>query len=700
MARDDDLGERLRATFVQELDEQVRELNSSLLALEQGQQDGDLIRGLFRSAHTIKGAARVAGVPLVEEACHALESVFADVRDQRRKLDGADYALLFAAIDGLADAGARLRAGTPLDGSALEQLLPRLNTATIGGQARGREPLQPTTRRGDAEGAAAGERASAEAAAPGVPGAPAPEAAAPRPVGDAGAELVRVRADRLDVLLSAVGELIIATGRVVDRLGGRDEDARRLDQITDAVADVVRELRLRPFSDACEALPRAVRDVAAGAGRDVSLQLGGQDVEADRIVVDALREPLLHLVRNAVDHGIEPPQERERLGKPPTGTVEVSAELDGGRLVVSVSDDGSGLDEDAIRAALRDRGRPVPERRAELASALIHGGVSTRRQASAISGRGVGLDLVRAAVERIGGTMDVRWRKGAGTRFLLECPPSPANIRALLVRVGSHVLALPTTHVERLRRLRAADLRSAEGRSVLPSAGGPLEVRSLAALLGPPFEGRPVLDAASAVIVAAGARRAALVVDEVLDETDVVVRPLDVEPGAVRFAAGAAILPDGRIALLLSVGSLLATAVQAGTAIAPVEDGPAAPRQRILVADDSITTRTLEQAVLEAAGYDVVTAVDGEDAWRRLEGEGADAVIADVEMPRMDGFTLCRRIRSSARFAELPIVLVTGLASDADRARGLEAGADAYIVKSNFDHGTLLDVVRQLTAGP
>jgi two-component system, chemotaxis family, sensor kinase CheA len=719
MSGADDLGARLRATFLQELGEQVRELNSGLLALEQGRSAPGLLRGLFRSAHTIKGAARVAGVPLVEQACHALEAVFADVRDDRRELTGADFSLLFAVIDALSEARTMLRSGAALDDSTLASLLPRLSrlseagTVAAGAYDGGRQAASdaaPEASDADhgAPDAGHGVRAPAAGESDAAPepsdavaaSSAADEAAEADEVGDAGGELVRVRADRLDTLLSASGELIIATGRFVERHGRQDEDARRLAHVTKTVTNVVRDLRLRPFADACEALPRAVRDVAASEGKRVSLELGGQDVEADRIVVDALREPLLHLVRNAIDHGIEAPAERARQGKPEEGTVRVHAELEGGRLTVTVSDDGAGIDEDAVRAALRSRGRQVGIGRDTLAAALLRGGFSTRREASAISGRGVGLDLVRSAVERIGGSLHLEWRAGEGSHFTLECPPTPANIRALLVRVGAHVFAIPTVHVRRLRRVRPADLRTADSRTVLPTPQGPIPVHSVAALLGPPFEALPKDEVATVVIVAVGTRRMAMIVDSAIAEDEIVVRPLDVDRGAVPFAAGAAILPSGRVALVLAMGALLAAAAQPGTAIAPAFNvGVAQRRQRVLVADDSITTRTLVQSVLEAAGYDVTTAVDGEDAWRKLEQEGVELLVADVEMPRMDGFALCRRIRGSARFAELPIVLVTGLASDADRARGLEAGADAYIVKSNFDQATLLEVVRQLAGG-
>jgi two-component system chemotaxis sensor kinase CheA len=233
---------------------------------------------------------------------------------------------------------------------------------------------------------------------------------------------------------------------------------------------------------------------------------------------------------------------------------------------------------------------------------------------------------------------------------------------------------------------------------MLPTRNGPIRVFSLARLLGPPLEARQLEQTAIVVIVSVGTRRGGLIVDEVLDEDELVMRPLGAEDGAVPHAAGATILPSGKVALVLAVPSLLSAGLRPGKAIiAPtVTADRDTPRLRILVADDSITTRTLEQGVLESAGYQVFTAVNGEDAWQTLQQEGADALVADVEMPRMDGFALCRRVRSSERFRELPIVLVTGLDSAADRARGLEAGADVYIAKASFDQTTLLEAVSQL----
>lgn len=708
MTSNDELTGRLRSTFLQELEEQVHELNSALLELEQRPGDEETVQTLFRAAHTIKGAARVTGVDLVEQACHALESVFAGVRGGQRTLDGSDFSLLFAVVDALADAGNRLRANEQLQGTSLDRLVPRINDmvddddesapaahAAHAARTAGAAPRAPA-----ASAATAGrgpDEAMEETAASGPP---AGAAAAPRQeqaAREAADELVRVRADRLDALLGAVGELIITTGRIVERDGRQDEDARRLDGVTDQLSAVVRQLRLRPFADVCEALPRAVRDIAAAEDKQVELVLEGQEVEADRLVVDALRDPLLHLVRNAVDHGIESPDVRTRAGKPAVGRVKVAAALEGGRLHVTVSDDGAGLDEGAIRATLRERGMPDPGTPEEMADALLAGRFSTRRKATTISGRGVGVDIARSAVERIGGTLSVEWREGAGTTFSFECPPTPASIRALLVRLGSHSFAIPTAHVERLRRVQRDELRQVDGRSVVQTSTGTVAVHSLAGLLGPPLEARAIEDSATLVIVSASGRRAGLIIDQVIDEDEIMVRPIATNAAALPYAAGAAVLPSGRVALVLNIAGLLGGhAARAASAAPKFRAENEQTRARVLVADDSITTRTLVQSVLETAGYDVITAVDGEDAWQRLTKEAVDIVVADVEMPRMDGFGLCRRVRASSAISSLPIVLVTGLSSDEDRARGMEAGADAYIVKSSFDQADLLGTVDQL----
>jgi two-component system chemotaxis sensor kinase CheA len=441
-----------------------------------------------------------------------------------------------------------------------------------------------------------------------------------------------------------------------------------------------------------------VRDVAAASGKEARAVLVGADVEADRAVVDAVREALLHLARNAVDHGIEAPEERVRAGKPRAGTVTAAAALRGEHVAVTLADDGRGLDLAALRETLIRRGRPVPADERELARALFESGVSTRGEATEISGRGVGLDAARAALAKVRGTVTVDWTPGAGTSFTLECPLTLATLRALLVRVDGHPLAIATTSVDGLSRVLAAELMRAEDREVVATAAGPVPVVPLARVLGPPLAEAPAAGTLTLVHLRAGGRRLAVVVDEATAEAELVVRSLPRGRSALPHLGGAAILGTGEVALVLDAAAIVATglAARGGAAMHRAEVEAEAGRKRILVVDDSLTTRTLEQGTLEAAGYDVDTAVDGQDGWRILQERGADLVVTDVEMPRMDGIELCRAIRESRRFADLPVILVTSLDAPEHRQRGLEAGADAYIGKASFDQDGLLETVRRL----
>lgn len=720
----DALAVRLFETFLGELEEQVRAMNADLLALEVTPGDAEHLRSLFRVAHTLKGAARAAGVPLVERSCHALETLLAAARDGTTQLDPARLPLLFSAADALEDARRRLLAGGDLAGCALEEI--------------------------------ANVLASADRAVPPVPAGPRP-APAVVPLPPRGDGRVRVDAETLDRLLASAGELLVVGGRSLGRkadaeglaesagrraarwrqaarrarlalerapeaapasralqdaaeesrqlardlelfAGALAGDARALTGVSHEVLARVRGLRMHPFSEACEALPRTVRDLAAGAGKEVELEVTGGEVCADRAVLDVLREALLPLIRNAVDHGIESPVERQSAGKPRRGRVSVGAAIAGDRLAVTVRDDGAGLNLPALRLQLERRGAPVPIDERELVRSVFEPGVTTRPEATMISGRGVGLDIVRNAMTGIHGGVDVTWQPGGGTCFVLRCPPSIATIRALLVGVGSQVLALPTGDIERVVRIGPGDVGRAEGRDVLVVAGRPVPLLPLAHLL-PGLAARPLTGPTPAVVLQVGERRLAALVDDLVGEQEVVLQPLGPGTRPLPLVSGAVLLPSGKVGLVLDAGAVLtaglASAGRAGTTLASAE-APARARSTVLVVDDSITTRTLEQSILEAAGYDVVATADGADAWKALQERGADAVVADVEMPRMDGFALCEAIRGSKRFRRLPVVLVTALETPGHRERGLAVGADAYIGKSSFDQRHLVDTLAQL----
>ena len=687
----DSLSARLRASFLAELEEQVSVMNADLLALEREPANAERLKSLFRVAHTLKGAARAGGVPEVERACHAVESLFASARAGTLRLNASAFAVLFSAADALADARARLARGENLAGAPIESV-PR-----DAGELRFGSP------------ASASPAAASTKPPPKEPAATPADHAAKNPARSAH---VRIDAGALDSVVAAATELRQARARVrpaasglrdaiasssnavgVERaLNELDERLRTLAQVVNEVTGGIARLRMRPFSEICEGLPRMVRDLAAEERKEVRVVIEGAAEEADRSVLDALHEPIVHLVRNAVSHGIEAPAARAAAGKPQPATITVGAALRGDRLVVTVADDGGGIDVEAARRALARAGREPPASDAALARALFEAGVSTRAEAGMISGRGVGLDVVRAAIERIGGSVNMEWSAGRGTTFTLACPPTLASIRVVLADVGGHVVAIPTVATERMLRVSSSTVTRAQGREVLMTSGGAVPLAPLARVLGSPFTERPAGDTLPLIQLHSAERRAAFVVDALMDECEVTVRPLDTGQ-RLPLVLGAALTESGTLAPVLNPAELLSGALRMPSA--PVRAAPSAPRRRVLVVDDSITTRTLEQHVLDAAGYEAFTAVDGADAWRLLHERPVDLVVSDVEMPRMDGFALCRAIRGSSRFGKVPVVLVTALESAEQRAKGLEAGADAYIGKSSFDQQTLLDVIRQ-----
>ena len=729
------LSARLLEAFLADLEEQLGTLNRALLALELDARNADALKSVFRVMHTLKGAAHATDQPLVERACHRLETMLAAARDGTAPLGPQQFALMFSAADALTDAAKRLGEGSPLDDTCLiGRLVASLESTSV---APGVQP------------APSASAASIHIAAPAPPVDDGPSAAVSAS-GLAGESAVRVSADKLDALLSQVGQLLATRARIAEHAVAtsaldagvsqahagvrqllsehvatmsadaerilRDvelrlraasaqatnavthalEDGRALAECGDALAGSVRRARMLPFGSACESLPRLVRDVSTATGKQARLRIEGSAVEADRPVLEALKDSLLHLVRNAIDHGVEDRAARAERGKPEIATIMIKTALHGERLTVTVSDDGAGLDIAAIRGKLRARGLPVPDADADVARMLFEAGFSTREVATTISGRGVGLDAVEAAMSRVRGTVAVTWVAGKGTTFTLQCPLTLAAIRAVLVRSGTQVLAIPTSNVEQLVRIRRTDVRKAEGREVILTGAEPVPLVSLAVILGPPFVPGAMSDIFPALIVSAGDRRVALLVDAVETEQELVVRPIARGRSAMPQVSGGALQGNGELVLVLNPVSIVHQALggRFGALAAPA----LAKRWRILVADDSMTTRALEQSVLEAAGFEVTTAVDGADAWRQLQESGTDLLVSDIEMPNMDGLTLTRTVRTSERFANLPVVLVTSLDTPEARERGLVAGADAYVGKASAGQAGLLATVRELLA--
>jgi two-component system chemotaxis sensor kinase CheA len=450
-----------------------------------------------------------------------------------------------------------------------------------------------------------------------------------------------------------------------------------------------------------------VRDLARSKGVEVVLEVQGGETEMDKHVLEQIKDPLIHLLRNCIDHGIEMLAERKRRGKPLRGAITLSAERRANFIVVEVSDDGAGIDLPAVREAAVRRGLITPEAAAEapestLFDLIFTPGLSTSTIITEVSGRGIGLDVVRKNVENLQGRVDVRSVRGQGTVFTLTLPFTLASTRCLLIRSGGQIYAAPLSAVEKLAPVGQDDIASVEGKEAIRYLDRPLALVRLADVLRLPGPRETLAERGKlpAIILAAGGQRIAFLVDELLGEQELVVKNIGRQLSRVPNVSGATILGTGQVVLILNAVDLVKSAQRtSGPSFLPAaeeKEAAAQERKTILIVDDSITTRTLEKNILTTAGYQIRLALDGYEALSALAEGHCDLVVSDLDMPRMDGFELTRQLKGDERYRDLPIILVTSLDSAGDKTKGIEVGADAYIVKGTFDQDNLLETIRQL----
>lgn len=492
-----------------------------------------------------------------------------------------------------------------------------------------------------------------------------------------------------------------------DKLNGLtravEHDRRSLGTMVDNLLEETKKLLMLPFSVLLSILPRLVRDLAREQGKEVQLLVRGGDVEIDKRILEELKDPLVHLLRNCVDHGIEKPGERQ--GKPRLATVSVTiSQVSGSEVEVVVADDGKGIDLAAVKAGAvkhglldADAARRLDD--FEALSLIFQSGVSTSPIVTAISGRGLGLAIVWEKVDKLNGHIFVDTQRNRGTTFRILLPLTLATFKGVLVKIADQCFVLPTSNLERVKRILPEEVKTVENRETIVLDQRAVSLVRLADVLEmrqPPaasMEGKPF----PALVLSSGEKRIAFRVDEVLNEQEVLVKPLGKPLLRVRNVAGATVLGSGQAVPILNAADLIKSAMK-GTG-APTPALPVASkttRKSLLLVEDSITARMLLKNILESAGYRVKTAVDGLDAWTTLKNETFDAVVTDVDMPRMDGFDLTAKIRAEKRLLSLPVVLVTGRESREDRERGIDAGANAYIIKSSFDQSNLLEVMESL----
>ncbi|HTP07300.1 MAG TPA: hybrid sensor histidine kinase/response regulator [Anaerolineae bacterium] len=481
------------------------------------------------------------------------------------------------------------------------------------------------------------------------------------------------------------------------------DDLLHMTLTIDNVEQSVKRARLLPLSTITTSFGRMVRDLAQATGKEAVLHMSGTEIELDKHLLEQIKDPLIHLLRNAVDHGLETPAERSRQGKPTTGIITLKATPLDRVAVIEVTDDGAGLNLSAIRQVAQRRGqRSTTEKldEAEIADLIFAPGLSTSATITNTSGRGFGLDIVRRNIEALNGQIAVDWTAGRGTRFGLTIPLTVVSSRGLVVRASGETFTIPLSVIENVQRITPQQITSAGGRDALSWQGRTLMLVHLGDVLDlPRVPSKPDRQHLPVVIVAAAERRLALVVDELIGEQEIVSRGMGTQLIRVGGILGASVTASGDALLILNAADLIKLA----TGIGPrslleteTEVSAPAPRRHILVVDDSITTRTLEKNILEAAGYTVDLAVDGMEALSLLANSMPDLVISDISMPRLDGLGLAQRIKTNEQTQQLPIILVTSLDSPEDKARGIEVGADAYIVKSGFDQANLLETIEQL----
>ncbi len=483
-------------------------------------------------------------------------------------------------------------------------------------------------------------------------------------------------------------------------------DARSVGAMVDNLLGDMKKVLMLPFALLLEPFPRMVRELSRDQGKEVELEAQGAGVEVDKRILEELKDPLMHLVRNSVDHGIERPEERTRLGKPGRGTIRIAvAQVETNLVDILISDDGAGIDlekvkEKAVQMGLLSAAEAATADEASAYSLIYQSGVSTSPIITDLSGRGLGLAIVREKVDKLGGRVSVQSAPGAGTTFRLLLPLTLATFRGAFVEAGGQSFVIPTSHVERVVRVRAEDIGTMENREAITLNGRAVSLVHLGDVLGlrRPPSNEP-LHFQQVLVLWAGEKRIAFAVDRVLNEQEVLVKGLGRQLKRVRNIGGAALLGSGQVVPILNVPDLLKSAVGVmGVPAASLAEPAHRPKANaaILIAEDSITSRMLLKNILESSGYRVRTAMDGAEAFTALKTEPFDLVVSDIDMPKMSGFELTERIRADKQLTDLPVVLVTGLGSREHRERGVAAGANAYIVKSSFDQSNLLETVRRL----
>lgn len=756
--KDEDFLKRLQATFRIEAGEHIQSLTSGLIELEKLPTSGkssELIETIFREAHSLKGAARSVNKKDVESVCQTLESIFGKMKNEGLALISAQFDLIQRAIDSITMMVSGSGTKTPGD---YKELLVQLNSILEENpENKNSEVQEIQVLKSDASEAKI-EYSNSSISNPASTGEEKPQqietvriaTAKLDPLFLQAEEMIQnkiaaaQRATELKLILDSIEmwkkenrkwdshhstdsgahpkEIIDYSNEKLDELTAKiisvyyalDNDQRMLGRMIDDHVESMKSILMLPISTIVEGFPKFVRDLAHSKGKDIELIMYGKEIEVDKRILEELKAPLIHLVRNCIDHGIGKPNERKKIGKPLQGKVTLNFNTTESRHIeIIVTDDGAGIDLEKVRSAALKAGVITKDSydkltTPEILMLIFQSGISTSKIITDISGRGLGLAIVREKVEKLGGTVTVESQPKIGTSFRLFLPLTLSTLRGVLIKTGEHLYAVPTINIDRTLRVKRDEIKTVENKDTIMIGGKILTIVNLYKLLklangngntsNKKKKEEEQTNYAQLLVLSYADKKIAFEVEEILEECQLLVKELGKQLNRVRNINGASVLGSGKIVPVINVSDLMKSALN--TDVPAKEQGEqrtgTSKHYKILVIDDSITSRTLIKNIVETAGYVVETAVDGIDAFTKALVGKYDLIVSDVDMPRMNGFELTSKIRKEKKLSELPVVLVTALESREDREHGIDVGADAYIVKSSFDQSNLLEVIKKL----
>ena len=740
--KQEEFQKRLLETFKIEANEHVMAITSGLVELEKAKDIGEqknIIEIIYREAHSLKGAARAVDLRNIENICMSLESVFQNWKSKKTEPQPESFNNLFIAVDLISLILSTKDTENEKISSDISKVLVQLKEIEECDNDSDEKQVSPETEYAESSHQEPEQPVNAE----------------PEKKGTLGktTETVRISKVKLDSLLIQAEEMLSAKLKLIqhssdlqvinslihelekefekyiseeqsflksnkksheliklieNNLSGlinvSEQDQRTIGRMIDALLTEMRQVLMLPFSSLLGVFPKLTSDIAIEQDKKIDLVITGAENEIDRRILEEMKDPLIHLIRNSIDHGIEKPEKREKNNKPPSGKINISVtQLPGNKIEILVADDGKGIDIKQVKEKAVKQGIISEEEKNELTekeakTLIFHSGISTSRIITDISGRGLGLAIVREKVENLGGIARLDTEHGKGTSFIIELPMTLATFRGVFINISEQLFVIPTTNIERTLRINQNDLKMVENKQTISLNGKALPYVHLADILELKHKDKHQSNILPVLILNAGNERIAFGVDQILQEQEVLVKNMGSVLKRVRNIGGATISGTGKVIPILNVSDLLKSAIRGVPSVKPAGKIGKLKKEKqksVIIAEDSITSRMLLRDILETAGFQVKTAVDGAEALSFLREGEFDILVSDIDMPRMDGFELTTKVREDKRLAELPVVLVTALKSREDRERGMEAGANAYIEKASFDPRNLLNVVKR-----